>query len=222
MKNRSMLTHFFFIFCLFFFLLHHITVATSTPPYIAVDDITLDCGFFGNSKATDERDWIGDKGSKYGPMEQNNESYSSEAQRQASSVESIPYSTARLSYSQFTYVFPVTPGPKFVRLYFHAAAYSGFTESKDFFTVKAGSYTLLRNFSASIHTDSSVEKSFVKEFCINVEKNKKLNLTFIPFASGSISYYAFINGIEVVSMPMDMYYTSSSSIIEGKVPVYVG
>ena len=218
MKNHSMLTPFFFIFLLFF-INHHITVVTSTPPYIAVDNIALNCGSFGNSKATDKRDWIGDKGSKYSPMEQNNESNSSEA----SSVVSIPYSTARLSYSQFTYVFPVTPGPKFVRLYFYSAAYLGFTKSKDFFTVKAGSFTLLRNFSASIYTDSSDEKYFVKEFCINVEKNKKLNLTFIPFTSGSISYYAFINGIEVVSMPKDyMYYTSSSSIIEGKVPVYVG
>ena len=222
MKNHSMLTPFFFIFLLFF-INHHITVVTSTPPYIAVDNIALNCGSFGNSKATDKRDWIGDKGSKYSPMEQNNESNSSKAQRQASSVEPIPYSTARLSYSQFTYVFPVTPGPKFVRLYFYSAAYLGFTKSKDFFTVKAGSFTLLRNFSASIYTDSSDEKYFVKEFCINVEKNKKLNLTFIPFKSGSISYYAFINGIEVVSMPKDyMYYTSSSSIIEGKVPVYVG
>ena len=104
MKNNSMLTPFFFIFFLFF-IFHHITVATSTPPYIAVDNITLDCGSFDNSKATDERDWIGDRGSKYGPMEQNNESNSSKAQSQASSVESIPYSTARLSYSQFTYVF---------------------------------------------------------------------------------------------------------------------
>ena len=214
MKNHSTLTPFFFLF----FIFHHITVDTSTPPYIAVDNINLDCGSFGNSKATDERDWIGDIGSKYGPIEENNKSNSSKAPRQAS-VESIPYSTARLSYSQFTYVFPVTPGPKFVRLYFYSVAYSGFTKSKDFFTVKAGSFTLLRNFSASIHT----EKYFVREFCINVEKNKKLNLTFIPFTSGSISYYAFINGIEVVSMPMDyMYYTSSSSIIEGKVPVYVG
>nr|POF20729.1 receptor-like protein kinase feronia [Quercus suber] len=102
-----MLTPFFFIFVLFF-IFHRITVATATPPYIAVDNITLDCGSFGNSKATDERDWIGDIGSMYGPMEQNNESNSSEAQRQAS-VESIPYSTARLSYSQFKYVFPVTP-----------------------------------------------------------------------------------------------------------------
>ena len=83
-------------------------------------------------------------------------------------------------------------------------------------------FTLLRNFSTSIYTDSSDEKYFVKEFCINVEKYKKLNLTFIPFTSGSIIYYDFINGIEVVSMPMDLYYTSSSSIIEGKVPVYVG
>ena len=55
-----------------------------------------------------------------------------------------------------------------------------------------------------------------------LKKIKKLNLTFIPFTSGSIIYYDFINGIKVVSMPMDLYYTSSSSIIEGKVPVYVG
>ncbi|XP_030964471.1 receptor-like protein kinase FERONIA [Quercus lobata] len=220
MRNYSILTPFFYIFFLLFIFLH-ITFTTSTPPYIAVDNITLDCGSFGNSKATDERDWIGDIGSKYSPIKQNNKSNSSEAQRPVSN-ESIPYRTARFSYSQFTCVFLVTPGPKFVRLDFHSAAYSGFTKSKDFFTVKAGSFTLLRNFSSSIYTDSSDEKYFFKEFCINVEKNKKLKLTFIPFASGSMSYYAFINGIEVVSMPTDMYYTSSSSIIEGKVPVYVG
>ena len=74
-------------------------------------------------------------------------------------------------------MFLVTPGPKFIRLYFYSAVYSGFESSKDFFTVKAGSFTLLRNFSASIYTDSLDLKNVYKEFCINADKNKKLNLT---------------------------------------------
>ena len=60
----------------------------------------------------------------------------------------VPYTTARVSYSQFTYVFPVTVGPKFGRLHFNSVIYSGFEGSKAFFTVIAGSFTLLRNFAA--------------------------------------------------------------------------
>ena len=59
--------------------------------------------------------------------------------------------------------------------------YSGFEASKDFFTIKAGSFTLIRNFSSSTLAASFQLKSFVKEFWVNVEENQKLNLTFIPF-----------------------------------------
>ena len=202
MKNHSLLTHIFF-FCLFF-LFYHITITTSTPAYIAVENITLNCGTSGNSKALDQRLWVGDIGSKFGPAEEpNHKSNISEAHTQSSSIIAVPYMTARLSYFQFTYVFPVTPGPKFVRLYFYSAPYSGFDKSKDFFTVKAGSFTLLQNFSASILVNPLENKNFVKEFCINVDKHQKLNLTFIPTSS---NYYAFVNGIEIVSMPLYLYY----------------
>jgi serine/threonine protein kinase len=191
---------------IFLFVFHvcHISIATSTPPYVAVDDITLKCGSSGKSTALDNRDWIGDRDSKYTPIEEGDRK--SAVQSQDSSVVSVPYKTARISSSQFTYVFPVTPGPKFVRLYFYPVSFSGFEVSQDFFTVKAGSFTLLRNFSASIHANSLKEERLSKEFCINVEKDQKLNLTFIPSPSTSSKFYAFINGIEIVSMPNNLYY----------------
>ena len=208
------------IVCLFVILCHILTV-TSTPRYIVVENITINCGFSGNSKALDEREWIGDIGSKFAPTEEpNHKSNTSTAEIQGTSV-AVPYMTARLSNWQFKYVFPVTPGPKFVRLYFYSASYSGFERSKDFFTVKAGSFTLLANFSASILANSlSQSNNIYKEFCINVDKSQKLNLTFIPFSS---NYYAFINGIEIVSMPEDLYY-KPHSVANGEelVPLYVG
>ncbi|XP_023924808.1 receptor-like protein kinase FERONIA [Quercus suber] len=208
------------IFCLFVILCHILTV-TSTPRYIANENITVSCGSSGISRANDERDWIGDIGSKFAPTEEpNHKSNTSRAEIQGTS-NSVPYMTARLSNWQFTYVFLVTPGPKFVRLYFYAASYSGFERSKDFFTVKVGSFTLLANFSASILANSTGQSNNIyKEFCINVDKSQKLNLTFIPFSS---NYYAFINGIEIVSMPEDLYYRPHS-VANGEelVPVYVG
>ena len=207
------------IFCSFVILCHILTV-TSTPRCIADENITINCGFSSNSKAIDEREWIGDIGSKFAPTEEpNHKSNTFTAETQGTFV-AVPYMTARLSNWQFTYVFPVTPGPKFVRLYFYSASYSGFERSKDFFTVKVGSFTLLANFSASILANSpGPSNNIYKEFCINVDKSQKLNLTFIPFYS---NYYAFINGIETVFMPEDLYYRPHS-VANGEelVPLYV-
>ena len=141
MKNHSMPTPIFFILCLFF-LLYNLKIATSTPRYIPVDNITLNCGSSVNFKDMDERHWVGDMLSSKFALLPNHRSNISEAQG-FSSVNAVPYQTARLSYSEFTYVFPATPGPKFVRLYFYSASYSGFDMSKDLFTVKAGLFTLL-------------------------------------------------------------------------------
>jgi hypothetical protein len=210
MKNLSMLTPIFFLFCL----LSHVisSVSTSTPRYTAADNIAINCGTRDNSTAMDKRQWVGDIHSKFTPIEEgDHKSNASTPQIQDSSVNTVPYKTARLSYSQFMYEFHVTPGPKFVRFYFYPVSYSGFEGSHhDFFTVKANSFTLLSNFSASIyiHADSLKEdKTLSKEFCINVEKDQILNLTFIPSPSTTSSkFYAFVNGIEIVSMPEKLYY----------------
>ncbi|XP_041002585.1 receptor-like protein kinase FERONIA [Juglans microcarpa x Juglans regia] len=221
MENISTLKSILLLFLLF--LLHHISIVNSTPRYIAVDNIVLNCGSAGNSTDEDKRMWIGDmEPSKFAPIEEHNQkSNTSEAQNQDSYVENTLYMTARLSYSQFTYVFPVTSGPKFVRLYFYADSYSGFDGSLAFFTVKANSkFTLLRNFSASILANYlGGSTRFSKEFCINVEDDQKLNLTFIPTPSTASSrFFAFVNGIEIVSMPTYLYYSSP----ENPSPPYVG
>ncbi|KAG2710938.1 hypothetical protein I3760_04G053600 [Carya illinoinensis] len=223
--NVSILKPILFVFSVF--LLCHISIATSssTPRYIAAENILLNCGTSDNLTANDGRLWIGE-GQK-SKLEDDHKSYiNPTAQPQDSSLDTVPYMTARVSYSQFTYVFPVTSGPKFIRLYFYPVSYSGLDASMAFFTVKAGKFTLLTNFSAyNILANNSEEiKTLSKEFCINVveEDDQKLNLTFIPSptpSTASSRCYAFINGIEIVSMPKDLYYSSDDP---ERIPKYVG
>ncbi|XP_041004511.1 receptor-like protein kinase FERONIA [Juglans microcarpa x Juglans regia] len=206
-------------FCVFFFFFNlcHAWIATPTPRYIPVENIAINCGTSGNSTDMDHgRIWIGDVGSKFSPVEENGKNSminsTSETQDPAVGIVPVPYKTARKSYFQFTYVLPVTPGPKFVRLHFYPRDYSSLDGSRDFFTVKAGSYTLLADFSASdtVNADDTIQhKTLSKEFCVMVlENEKQLNLMFIPRPStANDQFYAFINGFEIVSMPYDLYYS---------------
>ncbi|KAI7979905.1 Receptor-like protein kinase FERONIA [Camellia lanceoleosa] len=175
-----------------------------------VDNIAINCGASGKSIAVDGGEWIGDIGfSNLAPFK----STSSKSNHRASdTVSPVPYMTARISSSQFSYTLQLSPGQKFIRLHFYPTSYSGFGRSKAFFTVKAGPYTLLSNFSASLAADALGLKSFAREFCVNVEENRALTITFSP----SPASYAFINGIEIVSMPAGLYYTDSGIYVVGQ------
>ncbi|XVF81704.1 hypothetical protein PTKIN_Ptkin15bG0176800 [Pterospermum kingtungense] len=207
--------------CLFFFIIQYVVVPvngdTYVTPYILIENITIDCGSSGDSPSLDNRLWIGDGNGKYSPIEQQNNNKSSVALNAPKQPSSVPYSTARVSYSEFTYSIPLTAGQKFVRLYFYPTTYPGFGDpsNKAFFSVKANSYTLLSNFSASLHAQARGELTLVKEFCLSVDDNQRLNLNFTPSPDISDSF-AFINGIEIVSMPTDLYYAPASD--EGGVP----
>jgi hypothetical protein len=134
----------------------------------------------------------------------------------------LPYTTARIFHNKFTYSFPVSPGLKFVRLYFFPATYSGLHKSKSFSFVTANNFTLLSNFSAFL-TVSSIEPPvafFIKEFIIPVLHTQFLNITFIP----SPSSYAFINGIEIVSIPNNLYMHNRDDVmitmVDYNIPFY--
>ncbi|KAJ4707263.1 Receptor-like protein kinase [Melia azedarach] len=209
MKNRrkilSFLTPFYVVF-----LLHHlvVTVAGDSPsPYTPTESIFIACGLSGISRNTlENRIWIGDVNSKYSPLEtQKNTSRTFRLQQES------PYLASRVSHSQFTYKFNVTAGQKFIRLYFYSFSYPDFDNSKDFFSVNAGSFTLLRNFSASLHASALGDEAKVfKEFCINMEEEQGLlNITFTPAPNYQDSY-AVISGIEIVSMPLNLYYTAAN------------
>ncbi|KAL7204445.1 hypothetical protein ACSBR2_017505 [Camellia fascicularis] len=193
------------IIAFFLYSLLHLlsSTAATTLPYTPTDYFLLDCGSSSNATSQDGRSWDGDTTSKFSPSNIGTTSSPSTATEQDSSVTDIPFLTARIFTSKFTYTFPVSSGPKFIRLYFYPATYSNLDRSKSYFSVTAANYTLLTNFSAFLTVSALVPQqySLVKEFILNVRDTQKLDITFNP----SPNSYAFINGIEVVSIPNNFY-----------------
>ncbi|XP_058755515.1 receptor-like protein kinase FERONIA [Vicia villosa] len=193
--------------------------------YDPIDRYTLNCGTTGNS--TDgERTWTGDTNSKLLLSSQNNNptTISVPTTTQKPSINKIPYSTARLSHSIFNYSFPVTQGPKFLRLFFYPSTYSnGFNRYDASFTMVSNGFTLLKDFNASLNADVEGVDTLFKEYAINVGDDQRLDLSFIPSSRNS-NNYAFINGIEVLSMPDDLYYRSSTdpsfSLVDSTITAY--
>ncbi|CAK9181268.1 unnamed protein product [Ilex paraguariensis] len=169
-------------------------------PYTPTDYILLDCGSSSNTTDASLRSWDGDVRSQFSPS--NIENTSSNA-TSSKSVIQVPYKTSRIFHSQFTYSFPVSAGPKFIRLYFYPVNYSELDITNSFFSLTSNDYTLLNNFSAflTVSAMKPAVASLIKEFIVNVRDNQILNITFWP----SPNSYAFVNGIEVVSMPENLY-----------------
>ncbi|KAJ7974292.1 Receptor-like kinase [Quillaja saponaria] len=127
-----------------------------------------------------------------------------------SSNSQVPYSFVVISYSEFTYYFNVTDGPKFVRLYFYPDSFPDIERSNALFSVKSGTFTLLKDFNASLTADANQDKTIFREYCINVDQGQRLiYLTFIRSKTNPHAY-AFINAIEILSMPTNFYYTKPS------------
>ncbi|KAH6832282.1 hypothetical protein C2S53_005631 [Perilla frutescens var. hirtella] len=189
-------------------------IGSSTLFTVTDDDVSINCG--SSSAVADGKEWRGDAKHIKG---------SSTASSLIPTVDPVPHKTARISRSQFSYTFRVNPGQKILRLHFNAAAYNGFKRSKDLFSVEAGAFTLLRNFSASITADALGVRSFAKEYYLNIESNQLLHVVFSPESSPSLDAYAFINGIEILSVPAGLSYFRGGGDIGvqtvGKSLVYV-
>ncbi|KDP24661.1 hypothetical protein JCGZ_26520 [Jatropha curcas] len=184
---------------------------SNLPPYTPTEIILLSCGASSLTTSPDGRNWVSDARSKFGASISLNSSFAFKASGQDTSVTQVPYMTARIFLSKFTYSFPVSPGSKFVRLYFYPVAYSNLDISKSFFSVEANDYTLLSNFSAFL-TVSAMQPpaaAIVKEFVVTIQEKQMLNITFNP----SLKSFAFINGIEIVSMPDSLYIHGNDSLL---------
>ncbi|OMO72628.1 hypothetical protein COLO4_27540 [Corchorus olitorius] len=162
-----------------------VAIADQQRPYVPIENITLNCGASSDLNDPDGRFWAGDnKGSKFGPnIESSSISY--KADTRGSVVDTVPYMTARVSSSEFTYRFNVSQGKKFVRLYFYPVSYGKFDQAKAYFSVKT--------------------------------ENQVLDLIFTPTdpSASNDTYHAFINGIEIVSMPPQLYNLSSPTVETG-------
>ncbi|QHN83759.1 hypothetical protein S83_071500 [Arachis hypogaea] len=189
-------------------------LAISIEAYVPVDSFTVDCGSAGKS-SDGERSWNGDIDSNLLTL-QDTKTIIAQPTTQFPLYQ-VPYNSARLSNSEFSYSFPVTVGRKFVRLFFYPASYAAFDRNKAFFTVKSEGFTLLKDFNASLNADAANSDTIFKEYIINVDDGQRINLTFTPNTSHPNSY-AFVNGIEVVSMPSDLYFSEPS----GQQIIFVG
>ncbi|KAG6398404.1 hypothetical protein SASPL_139864 [Salvia splendens] len=141
------------------------------------DDVSINCGSTGASAARNGRQWLGDLRPKPSPfLELRGSPAASEPIHRLSCADPVPYKTARISLSQFSYAFRLNKGQKIIRLHFNPTQHSGFKGLRDFFTVEVGPFTLLSNFSASLTADAP----FAKEFCLSTRENQQLIITFSP------------------------------------------
>ncbi|KAL3812993.1 hypothetical protein ACJIZ3_014261 [Penstemon smallii] len=179
-------------------------------PVTVTSDIYVNCGSTGTSTAVNGREWVGDdvypnflaiKGSS-------TKTTVTDEVILLPHVDPVPYRTARISRSHFSYIFQVSPGQKFIRLHFNpTSSYHG--PPLDMFTVEAGPFTLLSNFSASITADALSLKFFSKEFCLNIEEKQQLTISFF---SQSQDRHAFVNGIEIISVPESISYFDTGDV----------
>ena len=127
----------------------------------------------------------------------------------------VPYMTARIFTSNYTYSFPVSPGRMFVRLYFHYPTTHGiYAPSNAYFGVTASNLVILDNFYAT-QTSLTAKDSFFREYSLNVT-SRKLLLSFSPSTHHNGSY-AFVNGIEIVPTP-DLFTTTIPTLANGGNP----
>ncbi|XP_047976788.1 receptor-like protein kinase FERONIA [Salvia hispanica] len=170
--------------------------------YVPIDQIFLNCGG-PNSTDSDGRVWISD--ATFSPS---TTTTSTSAATQKPDVPQVPYMTARVSRSNFTYTIPASPGRVFLRLHFYSAAYGNLTAADALFFATSGAYTLLKNFSAAQTMEALELTHMVKEFSINIPAGENsLTVTFAP--ASATNSYAFVNGIELVSHP-DTFATASA------------
>ncbi|KAF3627964.1 putative receptor-like protein kinase FERONIA-like [Capsicum annuum] len=201
----NMLFSHLFVLSVFMFM-DHLIICAATNVH---ENVAISCGASGNFAGTDGRVWVGDASYISSLLQLKGKSLKSSVPPPFS--DSVPYKSARTSRHEFTYQFSVKPGQKFIRMHFKPASYKGFKKSKAIFTVKTGEHTLLSDFTPTLAEGMSY---FKKEFCINVQEDETLSITFIPSRKPGFveDTYAFVNGIEVVSMPAGLYFTPDGDV----------
>ncbi|KAK7324603.1 hypothetical protein VNO77_28303 [Canavalia gladiata] len=175
-----------FVFVVFLFLVNG-SFATYTPP----DNYLIACG---SSQIINFQDRTFVPDSQHSPLV-----LKTGNSIVASSNSSVPfpiYQSARIFTEKTSYRFEVEEGRHWVRLYFSPLPNSGHNLTAAAMTVVTDDFVLLCNFTFETYNGSYM----FREYAINVTSDT-LAITLIP-SNGSV---AFVNAIEVVSMPNDLF-----------------
>ncbi|KAJ4838124.1 hypothetical protein Tsubulata_039948, partial [Turnera subulata] len=158
--------------------------------FTPVDNYLIDCGSSTNTTVGSRVFLPDNSGSKF--LSTPKGVPASTTVSVSSSEDSPLYQTARIFDQLSKYSFPIgQAGRHWIRLYFYPFVSGGYDMKKASFGVSTQSRVLLNSF--------SVSRDLVKEFSVNVTSDT-LDLTFIP----STNSFAFINAIEVVSVPDEL------------------
>ncbi|KAF3453791.1 hypothetical protein FNV43_RR04232 [Rhamnella rubrinervis] len=164
-----------------------------------VDNYLIDCGSDRNTSVGD-RVFVSDKFALRFLSTPQDVLANTALKSITSSDDSPLYQTARIFTESSKYTFPIRQqGRHWIRLYFFPFAYGSYSMSTAKFSVSTERHVLLSDF--------NVNKASVKEFSVNVTSDS-LVITFTP----SSSSLAFLNAIEVVSVP-DQLITDDASTV---------
>ncbi|CAM0953040.1 unnamed protein product [Alopecurus aequalis] len=204
----------------FLILLLTLTLLALMSLAVAVDDnytasrqILLNCGASRQNDDDSGRTWYGDTASKFAPSLKG---VTVTASYQDPSLPSeVPFMTARIFTSNYTYSFPVSTGRAFLRLYFYPIAYGNYDVYDAYFSVTTTNLVLLNEFNASQTAQAISYVYLIREFSVNISTGS-LDLTFAPSSHRSGSY-AFVNGIEIVPTP-DIFTAADTRFVNGDNP----
>ncbi|KAJ1698948.1 hypothetical protein LUZ63_007460 [Rhynchospora breviuscula] len=112
------------------------------------------------------------------------------------------YQTARIFTNPSSYSFQIQQqGRHFIRLHFYPFVYQNYDLSTAKFNVSTQDITLLASFDGK-----NISGPMLKEYLVNITRGS-LTLSFVPFSN-----LAFVNAIEVVSVPDNLILDSAQTI----------
>uniref|UniRef100_A0A803LCB1 Protein kinase domain-containing protein n=1 Tax=Chenopodium quinoa TaxID=63459 RepID=A0A803LCB1_CHEQI len=157
-----------------------LTALLITPSSCKTNNYLINCGSPTTTSA-DNKTWYTDEDSTFAPLTANKDAtkVAHVTNEDPSYSGKPPCSGARIFHSPFTYSFPISPGPKIVRLYFYTSATYDNTSVDNFFlTLKAdggnGSFTLLGCFPAKTNVGSQLPFSILRPTAL--ETVRRLNV----------------------------------------------
>lgn len=172
--------------------------------FVPVDNYLIDCGSTRNT-SVGGRVFIADSSLNSGILSTSNEILVNTSSKSisSSSIYGLDlYKSARILSGSSHYTFPVSKsGRHWIRLYFYPFVQENYNLSEAKFSVSIQNTTLFS--SSQLNTGNPL----VKEYSLNITSDKVV-LTFTP----SSNSFAYLNALEIVSVPDELIPSSVGSI----------